>query len=88
VIRYYTAAEIRDIYRATPAEVTIAEIYRLANEHGWHRARDRQRPALYDADDVEATMTALATRRLEQLDKARRETDDLNVARSRPRCAG
>lgn len=71
MIRYYTAAEIRDIYRTTPAAVTVAEVYRLANEHGWRRARDHQRPALYNAEDVEATMADLLTRRRAGLDRAK-----------------
>ena len=52
MIRYYTAAEIRGIYRRP-----TGTIYRLASEDGWRRNDDRRRPTLYNGDDVEATMT-------------------------------
>jgi hypothetical protein len=55
MIRYYTAAEIRDIYRRP-----LGTVHRLASERGWRRANDGRRPALYNADDVEATMDELA----------------------------
>lgn len=58
VIRYYTAAEVRDILR-----VPIAEVYRLANEDAWRKVRDRRRPALYNGDDVDATIQRVLTRR-------------------------
>ena len=54
MIRYYTAAEIRDIWRRP-----IGTVYRLASEHRWRRVGDRARPVLYNADDVDTTMRAL-----------------------------
>lgn len=69
MIRYYTAAEIRHIWRLTvPPQV----IYKLANEFGWRKVDDRRRPALYNADDVEKTMPILLAR-LAELDAATSE---------------
>lgn len=51
MIRYYTAAEVAHIWRRP-----VAEVYRLASEHGWRKVDDRRRPKLYNGDDVDATM--------------------------------
>lgn len=51
MIRYFTAAEIAHTWRRP-----VGTVHRLASEHHWRRTNDRRRPALYNADDVEATM--------------------------------
>ena len=55
MIRSYTAAEIAHIWRRP-----LGTVYRLASADNWRRTSDRQRPVLYAADDVEATMERLA----------------------------
>ena len=52
MIRYYTAAEIAAVYRRP-----IGTVYRLASTRGWKKIAGQ--PILYDADDVEKTMTML-----------------------------
>jgi hypothetical protein len=56
VIRYFTAAEIRDLWSHRIQGLTVAEVYRLASENRWRRVNDRRRPALYHGDDVELTL--------------------------------
>lgn len=55
MIRYYTANEIAGMYRKP-----LGTIWRLAATDHWRRSDDGKRPALYLADDVEATMARLA----------------------------
>jgi hypothetical protein len=54
VIRYYTAAEVAHIWRRP-----VGTVHRLASERNWRRVAGRERPALYNADDVEETMNNL-----------------------------
>lgn len=56
MIRYFTAAEVAHFWSHLYPNLTVAEVYRLASEHGWRKVDDRRRPALYNADDVEETM--------------------------------
>jgi hypothetical protein len=55
VIRTFTAAEVSAIYR-----IPLGTVYRLASTDGWRRTVDRRWPVLYNADDVDATMTRRA----------------------------
>lgn len=48
-MRYLTVAEIAHLYRRP-----VGTIYRLASTHRWRRCTGR--PALYFADDVDASM--------------------------------
>lgn len=56
-MRYLTVAEIAMLYRRP-----IGTIYRLASERRWRRVADRRKPALYAAEDVEATFRGAAAR--------------------------
>lgn len=65
MIRSYTAAEIRLLWRLT---CDMQVIYKFAHEQGWRKIEDKRRPVLYDADDVDATMHILAARQRALLD--------------------
>lgn len=58
MLRYMTVDEIRILYRRP-----TGTIHRLASTDRWRRCDDR-RPALYGADDVQATFDRLARDRL------------------------
>lgn len=49
-MRYLTASEAATLYRRP-----LGTIYRLASTDHWRRC-DNQRPTLYDASDVDASM--------------------------------
>lgn len=57
MIRYLTVAEISALWHRPQGTIR-----RLAHTDQWTRSTDRQKPVLYRASDVEATMTRLATR--------------------------
>jgi hypothetical protein len=55
VIRYLTLDEIAMLYGRPKGTIK-----RLAHTDQWRRSEDGRRPALYLAEDVEATMRRLA----------------------------
>jgi hypothetical protein len=55
--RYVTAAETASTWRKP-----LGTIYRLASVHAWTRSGDGQKPTLYLAADVDATMRAVSSK--------------------------
>lgn len=56
MLRWMTVSEIVTLYRRP-----VGTIHRLASTDRWRRC-DNRRPALYLADDVDATFSRLARR--------------------------